>query len=101
MDSSYPDRQAAGLALDRLLSVARSENSQARSVADFLIALYDASKDTDWHTMDLLNVNAQIADDMLTVLRMARESHHHPYGLSFREEITDAWHILNGNESRS
>jgi hypothetical protein len=98
MDSNSPEQHTAQLALDRLLSLARSDNPHSRSVADFLIALHDGGDDTNSHTMDLLNVDAQIADDMLIVLRMVRESHRHPYGRGFREEVADAWSILNGSE---
>jgi hypothetical protein len=98
MASNSPDQHAVWLALDRLLQVARSDTAQSRSVADFLLALHQADEDANWHTMDLLNVDAPIADDMLTVLRMVRESHRHPHDLSFRDEIAAAWRLLTGVE---
>jgi hypothetical protein len=100
MDSKSPDQHTAWLALERLLRVARSDAAQAHSVADFLLALHQAEEDANWHTMDLLNVDAPIADDMLTVLRMVRESHRHPHDLSFRDEISAAWRLLTGVDPR-
>jgi len=100
MHTNFPDQHAAALALDRLLWVARGSDPQSRWVAEFLVALHDGYDDADGHSIDLLNVEAQIADDMLTVLHMVRESPHNPHGLAFRDELSDAWRILRGNDTR-
>lgn len=47
--------------------------------------------------MDLWNVDAAIADDMLTVLRLVRESHRYPDALGFSEEISAVWRLWRGD----
>ena len=46
--------------------------------------------------MDLWSVDAAIADDMLQVIRLIRESHCYPGALGLEEEITAVWRLWRG-----
>lgn len=48
--------------------------------------------------MDLWSVDAAIADDMLTVLGLVRESHRYPDDLGFRDEIAAVWRLWRGGQ---
>ena len=43
--------------------------------------------------VDLWNVDTEIADDMLTVVNLIRESHRYPNDLGFEEEIQEVWRL--------
>jgi ParB family chromosome partitioning protein len=81
MDLSTPDQQDAWLALERLLRIARQDTGQARRVANFLLARYNAEENGDWDPVDLWSVDTAIADDMLLVVRLIRDSHCYPDAL--------------------
>ena len=84
-------------ALGRLLSIAAgSDTGQARRVADFLLTWHNAEENRGWDPTDLWNVDAVIADDMLTVLHLVRESHRYPGDLGFEPEITAVWRRWRG-----
>jgi hypothetical protein len=79
--------QAAYEALGRLLDIARRDTGQSRRVADFLLAWHNAEENGGWNPTDLWNVDTAIADDMLTVFRLIRESHRYPDDIGFEKEI--------------
>lgn len=83
--------QAAYEALEGLLDIARRDTGQSRRVADFLLAWHNAEENGGWDPTDLWNVDAAIADDMLTVLRLIRESHRYPGDLGFEKEMQTVW----------
>lgn len=56
-------------------------------------------KNGGWDPVDLWNVDAPIADDMLTVVRLIWESHRYPGDLGFQEEITAIWHLWRGGKA--
>lgn len=85
--------QAAYEALGRLLDIARRDTGQARRVADFLLAWHNAEENGGWDPVDLWNVDTAIADDMLTVLRLIRKTHHYPGDMGFEKEIQAVWQI--------
>lgn len=87
MDKPFFDNQAEYEALGRLLDIARRDTGQSRRVANFLLAWHNAEENGGWDPTDLWNVDAAIADDMLTVLRLIRESNRYPGGLGFEKEI--------------
>jgi hypothetical protein len=93
MDLITKDQQAGWNALERLLKVARQDTGQARRVANFLLAWHNAEESGGWDPVDLWSVDVAIADDMLTVVRLIRESHRYPDGLGFGEEITAVWQL--------
>ena len=100
MDLNSPDEQAAWLALERLLRIARGDTGQSRRVANFLLAWHNAEENGGWDPADLWNVDAAIADDILTVLRLVRESHRYPDALGFSDEIAAVWRAWRGGGER-
>ena len=78
-------------ALDRLLNVAQRDTGQARRVANFLLAWHNAEENGGWDPVDLWNVDAGIADDMLKIIRLIRESHRYPGELGFDNEMDAMW----------
>ena len=52
----------------------------------------------DGPPVDLWSLDAAIADDMLTVLGLVRESHRYPDDLSFRDEIATVWRLWRGGQ---
>lgn len=56
-------------------------------MADFLLAWHNAEENRGWNLVDLWNVDDTIADDMLTVLGLIRQTHRYPGDLGFEEEI--------------
>jgi hypothetical protein len=48
-----------------------------------------------------LDVDAAIADDMLTVLRFVRNSHRYPGDLGFEEEIQAVWRAWRSGRKAS
>ena len=74
---SFED-QVAYEALGRLLDIARRDTGQSRRVADFLLAWHNAEENGGWDPTDLWNVDTAIADDMLTVVQLIRESNRYP-----------------------
>ena len=81
-------------ALDRLLDIARSDTGQARRVANFLLAWWNAGACGGFDLTDLWLLDAAIRDDVLTVTRLIALQHEYPtaYGLGphFRELVA-AW----------
>jgi hypothetical protein len=98
MDFSSLPEQQAWAALERLLRIARQDTGQARRVADFLLAWHNAGENGGWDPVDLWNVDDAIADDMLTVTRPIRDSHHYPGDLGFEDEIKVAWRAWRGEK---
>jgi hypothetical protein len=68
-----------------VLQVARQDTGQARRVASFLLAWHNAEENGGWDPVDLWNVDAVIADDILTVVRLIRESRQYPDALGFSD----------------
>ena len=58
MDLTTGNQQAAWLALERLLRIARQDTGQARRVADFLLAWHNAEENGGWNLVDLWSVDA-------------------------------------------
>jgi hypothetical protein len=67
--------------------------NQARRVANFLLAWHNAEENGGWDPVDLWNVDAAIADDIQTVVRLIRESHRYPNDLGFSDEIAAVWRL--------
>ena len=80
-------------ALGRLIHVARKDTGQACCVADFLLAWHNAEENGGWDPVDLWSVDAAIADDMLLVLQLIRESHRYPGDLGFQPEVEAMWRM--------
>ena len=92
--------QAEDEALTRLLEIACTVNSgQARRVADFLLAWYNAEENGAWNPTDLWNVDAAIAKDMLTVLQLIRQAQTYPDELGFQREMQEVWKLWRDPEA--
>ena len=99
MDFRYTNDREAREALGRLLRIARQDTGQARRVANFLLAWHNAEENGGWDPVDTWNVDAAIADDMVTVVRLIRESHRYPDSLGFSEEIASVWRLWRGGKA--
>ena len=99
MDLTKREDQEGWSALERLLKVARRDTGQAKRVADFLLAWHNAPENGGWDPVDLWSVDAAIADDMLRVVRLIRESHPYPDGLGFGKEIAVVWRLWRGGKA--
>jgi hypothetical protein len=74
-------RPAGRLERSRTVAPDRLVRTPGRRVAGFLLAWHNAEENGGWDPTDLWNVDAAIADDMLTVVRLLRDSHRYPDGL--------------------
>jgi ParB family transcriptional regulator, chromosome partitioning protein len=84
-------QQPAYEALARLFEVAKRDTGQSRRVADFLLAWHNAEENKGWNPVDLWNVDDAIADDMISVLGLIRQTHRYPDDLGFGEEMRAVW----------
>jgi hypothetical protein len=73
LDLTTKDQQHGWNALERLLRIGQKGTGQARRVANFLLAWHNAEENGGWDPTELWNVDASIADDMLTVVRLIRD----------------------------
>src|SRR6516165_5803098 len=69
---------AALEALGRLCQIAKRDTGQSRRVANFLLAWHNAEENGGWDPTDLWGVDTAIAEDMLAVLKLAKDSHQYP-----------------------
>jgi hypothetical protein len=99
MNAKQSDRERSQQALGRLLQIAAGSTGQSRKVADFLLAWHNAEENGGWDPVDLWSVDAAIADDMLQVMRLIRESHRYPGDLGLEEEITAVWRLWRGGKA--
>lgn len=90
------ERLRAYEALGRLFDVARRDTGQSRRVANFLLAWHNAEENGGWDPIDLWNVDAPIADDMLLVLRLIRDCSRYPDDIGFGKEIQAVWELWRG-----
>jgi hypothetical protein len=90
--------QAGFEALARLLDVARHDTGQSRRVADFLLAWHNAEENGGWDPTDLWNVDTNIAEDILTVMRLVQSSRRYPSDLGFEREISSIWRAWRGGK---
>lgn len=83
------DLSNATPALRRLIAVARQDTGQARRVANFLLAWWDAESCGGFDLTDLWNVDDAIAADMLTVFAMLAQHRCYPYEIdpSLRQDF--------------
>lgn len=89
-----PMRDEERAALERLLVIAKSDTGQARRVADFLLAWWNASKLGKFDLTDLWTVDSIIATDMVTVFGLVARVHSYPDQLGYSDQfdvIVRAW----------
>lgn len=81
-------------ALERLIAIAKSDTGQARRVANFLLAWWNASRDGGFDFTDLWQLDRQIRDDMVVVFAFIGRSWCYPDSLGLGadfEEIVTRW----------
>lgn len=77
-------------ALARLVEIAQRDTGQSRRVADFLLAWHNAEENGGWNPYDLWSLDADIADDIVSVLSLVR-SGKYPDSFGFEREIGRVW----------
>jgi len=88
-----PDTVAAA-ALGRLLTIAHSNKGQSYTVANFLLAWWNAKDCGGWNLADLWAVDSAIADDMVAVVGFISRNSEYPdaYGLGGEfVALVDQW----------
>lgn len=81
-------------ALERLLAIAASDTGQARRVADFLLAWWNAGDCGKFDLTELWAIDTAIAADMVTVFAFVARVHSYPDKLGFSrqfEAVVRAW----------
>ena len=74
-------------ALERLIAIAQSETGQARRVADFLLAWWNAGECGGFDLTNLWAVDASIAEDMVIVFGYVARANVYPDALGFNAEF--------------
>jgi hypothetical protein len=84
--------------LGRLLQIAQLDTGQSRRVANFLLAWHNAEENGGWDPADFWSLDAEIADDIVTVIGLIRHSSgKYPNDLGFDREILKVWKRWRGN----
>ncbi len=74
-------------ALERLIAIAQSDTGQARRVADFLLAWWNAAECGGFDLTTLWFVDRLIADDMVIVFSYVARANAYPDTLGFNAEF--------------
>jgi hypothetical protein len=98
LDLTTKDQQDGWNAHERLLRIGQKDTGQARRVANFLLAWHNAEENGGCDPTDLWSVDASVAEDMLTVVRLIRDSHRCPDALGFADEIGAVWRLWRGGQ---
>jgi hypothetical protein len=81
-------------ALERLIAIAQSDTGQARRVADFLLAWWNAGECGGFDLSNLWGVDASIAEDMVIVFGYVARANAYPDALGFNvqfQSIVRGW----------
>ncbi|CAO3876334.1 hypothetical protein LJR001_000787 [Achromobacter mucicolens] len=65
-------------ALTRLISIAKRDTGQSHRVAGFLLSWWNATSCGGFDLTDFWGVDTEIADDMLTVIGLIRQTRAYP-----------------------
>ena len=74
-------------ALERLIAIAQSDTGQARRVADFLLAWWNAGECGGFDLTNVCGVDASIAEDMVIVFGFVARANAYPDALGFNAEF--------------
>jgi hypothetical protein len=74
-------------ALERLIAIAQSDTGQARRVADFLLAWWNAGECGGFDLTNLWGVDASIAEDMVIVFGYVARANAYPDALGFNVQF--------------
>ncbi len=75
------------IAFERLLNLAKSDTGQARRVANFLLAWWNADSPGGFDIADLFAVDMAISEDMATVFSWLATRSEAEYPTGYRAEI--------------
>ena len=81
-------------ALEHLIAIAQSDTGQARRVADFLLAWWNAGECGGFDLSNLWGVDASIAEDMVIVFGYVAGANAYPDALGFNvqfQSIVRGW----------
>lgn len=81
-------------ALERLLTVAKSDTGQAGRIANFLLAWWNAEELGGFDFTNLWNVDEEISKDILTVIGLIARNQKYPDSLGYSQdfkEIIQIW----------
>ena len=81
-------------ALERLIAIAQSDTGQARRVADFLLAWWNAGECGGFDLTNLWGVDDSIAEDMVIVFGYIARANAYPDALGFNvqfQSIVRGW----------
>ncbi len=92
------EREAWLQSVARLMRISMGSTGQCRRVADFLLAWHNAEENGGWDPTDLWNVDATIADDILTALRLLYVENRYPGDLGFQKEIAQIWELWRAGQ---
>jgi hypothetical protein len=73
--------------LQRLVKVAKSKTPQSRPVANFLLAWWDAKKYGGFDFVDLWDLDKDLVDDIINVLRIISIERSYPSALGHEEDF--------------
>jgi hypothetical protein len=85
MNTGVSAKQKA--AIERLIRIAQSDTGQSGRVANFLLAWWNAEECGGFDLTDLWNVDAAIADDMVTVFDLLAKLNSYPDTLGYGEQF--------------
>jgi hypothetical protein len=80
--------------LERLIAIAQSDTGQARRVADFLLAWWNAGECGGFDLTNLWGLDRSIADDMVIVFGYVAHANAYPDALGFNlqfQSIVRGW----------
>jgi hypothetical protein len=60
---------------------------------------HNAEENGGWDPADLWGVDTAVAEDMLAVSKLAKDSHRYPGDLGFEPEIQAIWRIRSGERT--
>jgi hypothetical protein len=79
--------EAQEAALNRLIAIAQKDTGQSRSVADFLLAWWNAESCGGFDHADLWGLDEEIAQDMVTVFAYIARANKYPDALGYGTEF--------------
>jgi hypothetical protein len=85
-------------ALGRLCAIAKRDTGQSRRVGQFPARRAQRGRERRLGP-DLWNVDTAVAEDMLTVLKLANDSRRYPSDLGFEPAIKAIWHLWRGGRT--
>ena len=74
-------------ALERLIAIAQSDTGQARRVADFLLAWWNAGECGGFDLTNLWGVDVSIAEDMVIVFGYVARANAYPDALGYNVQF--------------